>query len=261
MTKELDCRRTDVAAMEQTDLYGAIFKRKSIRKFDQSPLDADTLAKVSAFIRSVRPLFGDIKVELKILSDNDVRGSFMKVKAPHFIAAFSETKEGSLANVGFLLQQVDLFLSASGLGSVWQGNPKPSREITDASKLDFVIVMAFGRPAEPLHRENVSEFKREPIEKIRDFAGHDDLLEPARLAPSAINNQPWFFTGGEGTIDVYCATSMMVDKWNILAGGIAACHIWIAATHLGKGVDFVLDEAAGERAPSKHRYIVTLKIK
>jgi hypothetical protein len=40
----------------------------------------------------------------------------MMKKAPHYIAVFSQAKEGYLTNVG-LLQQMDLYFSANSLGS------------------------------------------------------------------------------------------------------------------------------------------------
>ena len=49
-------------------------------------------------------------------------------EAPHFLAFFSEVKDGYAANAGFMMQQMDLFLSANGIGSCWQGGPKPIRE-------------------------------------------------------------------------------------------------------------------------------------
>jgi len=41
-------------------------------------------------------------------------------------------------------------------------------------------------------RTSVSEFKRKPLNEISDIEGADDLLEAARLPPSAGNQQLWF---------------------------------------------------------------------
>ena len=65
-----------------------------------------------------------------------------------------------------MLQQMDLFLSANGIGSGWQGMPRLTKEILNTSKLEFVILLAFGKPKERLHRETVSEFKRKPLREI-----------------------------------------------------------------------------------------------
>ncbi|MGA2515340.1 MAG: nitroreductase family protein [Thermodesulfobacteriota bacterium] len=251
--------------IENTKLYETIFKRKSIREYDLTPLDEHTLAEIMAHTNALKPLYDDIKIEMKLLSQKDVKGLFL-AKAPHYLAVFSETKDGYLTNVGFMLQQMDLFFSANGMGSCWQGMPKPTKEILNRSKLEFVILLAFGKPKEKLHRESVSEFKRKPLREITDIKGADELLEPARLAPSAMNRQQWFFTGGASAIHAYRAkssflTAFMFERMSKISVGIAICHVWIAAKHFGKEVEFISDKEAQKHPPSGHEYVITIKIK
>ena len=251
--------------MENTNLYETIFKRKSVRKYDLTPLDERTLAEIIAHISALKPIYDNIKIEMKIVSQKDVKG-LLSAKAPHYIAVFSEAKDGYLANVGFILQQMDLFLSSNGVGSGWQGIPKPTKEILSSSKLEFVILLAFGKPKELLHRESVSEFKRKSLGKITNIKGADELLEPARLAPSAMNKQPWFFTGDASTIHVYRAkssfiTAFMFEKMSKISMGIAICHLWIAAKHFGRDVEFIADKAAQNKPPAGHDYVITVKMK
>ena len=66
------------------DLYTPIFTRASTRKFDPSPLPADTLSQLEDFISQVKPLLPDVKLEHKIVSGNDVKGMALP-KAPHFL--------------------------------------------------------------------------------------------------------------------------------------------------------------------------------
>ena len=252
-------------AMENTKLYETIFKRKSIRQYDLTPLDVHSLADIMALTRALKPLFDGIKIEMKLLSQPDVKGLFL-AKAPHYLAVFSEPKDGYLTNVGFMLQQMDLFFSANGIGSCWQGMPKPTKEILSKSKLEFVILLAFGKPKEKLHRESVSEFKRKPLEEITDIKGADELLEPARLAPSAMNRQLWFFTGNATAIHAYRAesgflTAFMFDRTSKISVGIAICHVWIAAKRFGKEVEFIKDKEAQNKPPAGHDYVITIKIK
>jgi len=251
--------------MENTKLYETIFKRKSIRQYDPTPLDVHSLADIMAHTRTLKPLFDGIKIEMKLLSQPDVKGLFL-AKAPHYLAVFSEPKDGYLTNVGFMLQQMDLFFSANGIGSCWQGMPKPTKEILSKSKLEFVILLAFGKPKERLHRESVSEFKRKPLGEITDIKGADQLLEPARLAPSAMNRQLWFFRGDASTIYAYRAessflTAFMFDRTSKISMGIAICHVWIAAKHFGKEVEFIKDKGAQNKPPSGYDYVITIKIK
>jgi nitroreductase len=251
--------------IENRNLYETIFKRKSIREYDLTPLDGHTLAEIMAHTSALKPLYDDIRIEMKLLSQKDVKGLFL-AKAPHYLAVFSEAKDGYLTNVGFMLQQMDLFFSANGIGSCWQGMPKPTKEIVNSSKLEFVILLAFGKPKERLHRESVSEFRRKPLGEITDIKGADELLEPARLAPSAVNRQQWFFTGNASTIHAYRAksnflTAFMFDTMSKISMGIAVCHVWIAAKHFGKEVEFINDKEAQNNPPAGHDYVITIKIR
>ncbi|MGO8987594.1 MAG: nitroreductase family protein [bacterium] len=251
--------------IENRNLYETIFKRKSIRAYDLTPLDGHTLAGIMAHTSALKPLYDDIKIEMKLLSQKDVKGLFL-AKAPHYLAVFSEPKDGYLTNAGFMLQQMDLFFSASGIGSCWQGMPKPTKEIVNRSKLEFVILLAFGKPKERLHRESVSEFQRKPLREITDIKGADELLEPARLAPSAMNRQQWFFTGDASAIHAYRVkssflTAFMFDRMSKISMGIAICHVWIAAKHFGKEVEFINDKERQNKAPAGCDYVITIKIK
>ena len=59
------------------------------------------------------------------------------------------------------------------------------------------------------------------MEQIPDHS--DPRLEPARLAPSAVNSQPWYFTHDGDTIHVWCS-----KKGSRLDAGIALAHLYAA---------------------------------
>jgi len=87
--------------------------------------------------------------------------------------------------------------------------------------MKFVIMLAFGHPKGDQLRHDLKGFKRKPMEQITDKP--DPRLEPARLAPSAVNSQPWYFTHEEDIIHVYCA-----KKGSRLDAGIALAHLYVA---------------------------------
>ena len=199
-----------------------IRKRKSIRKYDLAPLDKAALKKVQEKIANVKALYPDIRYSIEIA--NKTKGMF-NVKAPHYLIFRSEEKDGAYENIGFIGQQIDLFLSESGFGSCWLGASMP--EDMKTSALPFVISISFGKPDESLYRA-LSDFKRKSLTEISE--GADERLEAARLAPSALNAQKWYFVAENGKIHCY------QKKANPLAGfvyrklhsidmGIALCHI------------------------------------
>lgn len=225
------------------DLYDFIYKRKSNRKYNMTPLENDQLAVIKAFADSLKPLYKNIKVEYELTGDVK---NILPVKAPHYFIISSEDKEGYLTNVGFMFQQMDLFLSSKGLGCCWLGMAKPVRKLD--TKLEFVIVLAFGKTVDSPYRE-VSGFNRKPLSEIS--SGSDDRLECARLAPSANNSQNWFFVCTNGRIHVYKkklnpVQILMYDKMNRVDMGIAICHLYVATQHRGKAFAFSLEETVNE---------------
>ena len=132
-------------------------------------MDTAALEKVREQIVKIKPLYPDIKYSIEIVSKT--KGLF-GITAPHYLIFGSEEKDGAYENIGFIGQQMDLFFSELGLGSCWLGASKPGEK--EASALPFVICMAFGKPAEALHRE-LSEFKRKPLTEISE--GDDKRIE------------------------------------------------------------------------------------
>ena len=196
-----------------------IYHRKSCRSFLGQPVDAETIEKILSF--EMKPLHPDIKVRMDIVSRNQVK-CICPWTTPQLIAIYSEEGEGYLENIGFLFQQMDLYLQTLGLGVCWLGmgrmNPKTT---TRVEGMKFVIMLAFGHPKGDRLRHNLQGFKRKPMEQITDKA--DPGLEPARLAPSAVNSQPWYFTHEGDTIHVYWNR-----KGSRLDVGIALAHLFVA---------------------------------
>ncbi len=248
--------------MEQTNLYPTIFKRKSIRKYSLIPLDKKTLSEIAKYISSVKALVPGINTEMQIVGQEDVK-LLIPIKAPHYLLFYSENKEGYLMNAGYMLQQVDLFLSANSIGSCYIGMGQPTK---GESELEFVMIIAFGNPTELVHRINASEFKRKSLLQITDVTNNNRLLETARLAPSASNGQPWFFTGSNGIIHAYCSKpnfikALLYEKMNKIDMGIALCHLVISAEHVGYEVGIVRDTKAEAHAPKGYYYIATMQYK
>lgn len=147
-------------------------------------------------------------------------------------------------NAGFILQQIDLYLSSKNIGSCWLGMAKPSKQVpVHKEGLEFVIMLAFGNASEPVHRVSTSEFKRKSLSAISETAYADDLLEPVRLSPSASNTQPWYFSGQMDEITVSreklnLIKSAIYDKMNQIDIGIALCHLLLTLENQGKQVSF-----------------------
>ena len=196
-----------------------IFRRKSCRSFTNVPVDAATIETIRAF--PMKPLYPDIKVRWDIVLRDQVK-CICPWTTPQLIAIYSEEAEGYLENIGFLFQQMDLYLQTLGLGVCWLGMGRMNPKTTTAVEgMKFVIMLAFGHPKGDRLRHDLKEFKRKSMEQITDTP--DPRLEPARLAPSAVNSQPWFFAHEGHTIHVYYA-----KKGSRLDIGIALAHLCVS---------------------------------
>ncbi len=223
------------------ELYEAIFYRKSVRKYDMNPLPAEALAEIEAFAAQAKPLIEDISYNILLINAQQM--GMVSVKAPHYICFYSEKKEGYLLNAGFILQQVDLWLSANGYGSCWIGMGKPSGSAPAITGMEYVIMLGFGRAAEPARRSQVSEFKRLALGEISQAGGSNELLEPVRLAPSAGNTQSWLLAGSSREILLYRKKfnpikGALYGKFNRIDMGIALCHLWLAIEEHGNHAAF-----------------------
>lgn len=196
-----------------------IYIRKSCRNYSDEEID---LSIIDDFMNSVRPLDEDINYHYEILTIDDVNNP-LRFSAPHYLAIYTDKKE-NYTNIGFMFQQLCLYLQSMGIGNCWTGIVSPKRKSPD-----FVITIAFGRSDD--FTRSRDKFKRKDLSKISDF--EDERLIPAQLAPSAINLQPWYFKHCEDGFDVYQVKQnilkrQIVRKWNPIDVGIALAHMYVA---------------------------------
>lgn len=216
------------------ELKEIIYKRKSTRSYTNIPVDDLTIQKIQEFTATIKPLYPDIKVRSEIVSRDNVK-CICPWTTPQLITIFTEDKEGALVNVGFIFQQLDLYMQSLGLGVCWLGMGKLSAqgivETKNDGGLEFAMMLAFGEPKGELYRSSTSEFKRKVLTDISDK--QDERLEPARVAPSSVNSQPWYFTHEGDTIHTYCALQgflkvKTLGDMNQIDMGIALAHMYIA---------------------------------
>lgn len=187
-------------------LYEAIFRRKSIRKYRDTEIDPKLLEKIEQYGEDAVGIRPEIRTKWKILKGSDKRlaGLFM-VKAPYYVVLYSEICEDYRKNAGCLMEQLVLYLHTKGIGSCYQGGARVKHE--DEKELEPVMIMAFGYPAEPLERDREA-FKRMELNRFVKVHGNfgkvqRKLLEAARVAPSAMNLQPWRFVVTDGKIHMF----------------------------------------------------------
>ncbi len=213
------------------ELSEMIYKRKSVRSYTGEPVDEATLQKIVDFSSNLKPLYPDIKVRSEIVGRESIK-CILPWTTPQMIAIFSEDKEGTLENVGFMFQQLDLYMQSIGIGVCWLGMGRPGKDLVKSKDdMKFVMLLAFGYPKGEALRSSVTEFRRCSLSEISDK--EDERLEPARLAPSSVNSQPWYFTHEDNVIHAYCAMqglfkAKMLGEMNRIDMGICLAHMYVA---------------------------------
>jgi hypothetical protein len=175
------------------------------------------------FMAKVKPLDDSIDYRYDILNADEVNIR-TRWSAPYYLALYSEKKGNYMENIGFVFQQLSLYLQSIGIGSCWVGMASPK-----VKSDNFIITISFGR-SDDITRD-LSRFKRKSLMKISDM--EDERLIPARLAPSAINSQPWYFKHVDGGFDVYqkkqnILKRQVLKNWNPIDVGIALAHMYVA---------------------------------
>lgn len=220
-------------------LYETIFRRRSVRSYDKTPLDNETLQKIKDFLAGVPQLEG-CSAEFQFVSADAVTDN----KAPHYILAYAEKSTAEYINIGLVLQAVDLFVQSLGLGSLWLGMSSP-KEKTD--KDTYCIMLAFGKTDVP-ERTSEKDFNRLALFEISNNTSM--IAEAARLAPSAVNQQPWQLILHDGGVTMqYKGRGLLKDILREKAKidlGIAARHIVVAAEHGGKKIKTVTAKEDGK---------------
>ncbi|MCL2530527.1 MAG: nitroreductase family protein [Oscillospiraceae bacterium] len=208
-------------------LYPAMFERKSIRKYSDVPLTQEQLEQVEREIAAVTSLLPNEKFALE----------FSTSKEGWRIYGYCENTILGNVNLGYILQQLDLALHLHDLGRLWYGFGRKPGDVTVPKGLTYAMCLKIGNAAEPLTRE-IHEFDRK--QSVTPNAELVELLEPARLAPSAMNSQPWHFTADGDVIHVWRQKlglkKLILDRMNLIDTGIALCHAVLAFERAGKNV-------------------------
>lgn len=220
-------------------LYETIFARRSVRQYDQAPLDTAALSEIRSYAEGAKQL-SEQRARFEIVGRDKIKGGF----TPHAILAFSDDRDTELVNIGYTLQGVDLWLQSIGYGSIWCGMAKQKEKVED-----YQILLGFGKTDVPL-RTSESEFKRK---KVADISNEDNAVaRAARLAPSAVNFQPWklYFESGRVTItsDVHGVGRVLPGRLYLFDLGIVTKHIEVALEQEGKKVTAI--ELGGKRKAS-----------
>ncbi len=241
------------------NLMDVIKTRRSVRSFDRRPLTAEDGEKLRSFLLSVRNPY-DIPIDF-VLLDAEAHGLSSPViaGAPCFVAAKVDRVPHAEEAFGFSFEKLVLYAWSLGIGTTWIGGTMKRGLFEEAAGLKdgqmMPCVSPLGYPAakmsvrEAMMRKGVKADERKPASELffdRDFyiplaeenPKTADALEMVRLAPSAVNRQPWRVVREGNAYHFY----LKHDKGYVGAstGDLQKVDMGIALCHFMSGTDGAL---------------------
>ena len=189
-----------------------IKSRRSVRTFDGNPLSDEHKAKLAKFIGTISNPY-DIPIEFVLLEKEKYGLSSPVISGENmYIAAKTKAVPHSEEAFGYSFEQLVLYAQSLGIGTTWIGGTMKREVFEKAVQLQngerMYCVSPLGYPApkmslkEKAMRTAIQADKRKAAKELffeNDFSSPvsecDDktknALEAVRLAPSAVNKQPW----------------------------------------------------------------------
>lgn len=237
--------------------YTAIWKRRSRRHFNpHRSIEPEFLVALEKVCREFVP-YPHVRACLINLPTIDVFkglvGGYGKVTgAPAFIAFIGDMRASTVQEeVGYTGEGIILEATALGLNTCWvagffrRESVSSLIEVRDNERVLAVTPVGHASGFESIGEKIMTGFglmhRRLALSKLIRGGQPERLsewarvcLESARLAPSAVNRQPWGFEANADVIKVFVRTSG--PEFNVskrLDCGIAMLHIEVAALHCG----------------------------
>jgi nitroreductase len=232
--------------------YPAIYSRRSRRSYNPQPIDPKLLNSINDFCQNFRP-FNDARAVLVLQQvDKGFMGIIGPSGAPAFIAFIGNVNDNHIQEkIGYMGEAVVLEATSLGLSTCWVGGflrKNMIEELVDADSVEEVFGLTpigYAKERTSVKESIMTGFgwthSRKPLSKLvsglpeKDWPGWTrGAIEAARLAPSAMNRQPWKFNIERDSITISTnETGHGFNSSKRLDCGIAMLHIEVAALKQG----------------------------
>lgn len=240
----------------------AVTRRYSVRTYEKTSLEPQLVRKLVDYANSLENPFG-VKirvqtVEKETAANGEKLGTYGVIKgAKLYLGVTVPDKPHAMEAVGYDFEKLVLYAASLGLGTCWLGGTFNRSAFAEAMEIKeaelFPILSPLGLPSdkksltEKLMRKTVKADQRLPWQQLfftegfekpltdGDGGSYAFPLEMVRLAPSAVNKQPWRISVEEGAVHFYrkgIPAEGSIDMQRIDLG-IALCHFDLAARESG----------------------------
>lgn len=272
------------------DIKKHIKARRSVRSFDGRPLDEATKAQLMAYAKDIQNPF-NLPVEFKYLEAKR-DGLNCPVVSGTELYVGGKIKNVPNANeaFGYTFEEFILYAQSLGLGTVWLGGTMNRDAYERAMNLAEDEMMPCATPVgytaqkmsvrEIMMRKAIKADERQSFEGLffdgdftspltKEKAGAlAEPLEMVRLAPSAVNKQPWRVVVADNAAHFYLqrrkgsANESHQSKLDMqkVDMGIALCHFALTAKENDLQLTFIQEEPEIARN-FEGEYIGTYRVK
>lgn len=197
------CRRAGIKEIPATirdlddDTAIILMVDSNLRQRDKLlPTDVE-IKGIEEFIKTVKPLDEEIETKICIVPESETT---CKRGGQYCILFYSEAKDEYLRNVGYIGEQIDLYLASQNIGALWFGIGKPKN--MQMNGFDFVIMISIAKMPVDKFRKDMFKSKRKPPSEM--WNGNTlGIAEIVRFTPSACNTQPWIVENTGCNLMVY----------------------------------------------------------
>lgn len=226
----------------------AIEVRKSVRTFRKEAVDGVVMARLREMCRNVRQCLPGQEARIVVIE----RGIEGRVGTYGIISGaqcclalvYRDVDNLSPVNAGMVMEKVVLWLTQQGLGTCWLGGTFSRGDVAAAAspatdeQVAAIVVLGVAAERERLVARMMQRFahsrQRKPFNELFDTGSdhsYDAALELMRLAPSALNGQPWRAVAEGNTVHFFCTKP---EGLGLLDMGIGLAHFAEGTDHSGK---------------------------
>lgn len=244
----------------------AVTKRYSVRTYDKKTMEPEVKEKIFNFAdRLQNPLGPKVRIqfiEKETAANGEKLGTYGVIKgAKSYLGVTVPDEEYAMEALGYDFEKLVLYATSLGIGTCWLGGTFNRSAFTAAMEIKkgelFPILSPIGYPAQKMsftERIMRKSTKADARMSWKDLFFKGDFqhelseeeageyrfpLEMLRLAPSAVNKQPWRVVADEKSFHFFEKHTLGIEHGSVdmqrIDVGIGICHFHLAA--LEKNLD------------------------
>jgi nitroreductase len=237
--------------MENKDIYNAIWKRRSVRKYLEKHIEK---SKIDVLRRSISSLNETSGLTMEFVEEFESFKTILTVVFKNVRSAIvvkGKTNDPNLnEKCGYYGEMIVLEATALGLGTCWvAGFNKRSKTLNAKDDETVLCVISIGYSAEEEDAATLRDVPHRKTISVADFLdGNTNVpewvitaMKAVQFAPTAMNSQKTRFRYADGVL----SAEIKPSKLNMVDIGITKCHFELAAGgrfELGSPGKFVKDK-------------------